>query len=163
MAPNLQIFAMILNFAESLAKPKFAEIAKKTQALMGYRKNEICIWPTNFCDDFKLIKFEKKHWCRPYCWCHHFGYSEHPAHYCTVWCRSTLGPCGLVISNPTSFLRPALQMAPTTTPQTNEASSAHQANFKLYMIANYAISWIISLNYNACLAHSCLLPSKRWC
>ena len=29
MVPNLQLFAMISNLSESLAKPKFAEIATK--------------------------------------------------------------------------------------------------------------------------------------
>ena len=44
----------------------------------------------------------------------------------TIRCRSIFGPRGPGLSNPTSFLRPALPMAPTTTttPATNEASSA---------------------------------------
>ena len=49
--------------------------------------------------------------CRPTCRCHHLGYSVPPAHH--IWCRSTFGPRGPGLSNPTSFLRPALPMAPT--------------------------------------------------
>ena len=52
--------------------------------------------------------------CCPHCWCHHLGYSVPPAHHRTIWCRSTFGPRGPGLSNPTSFLRPALPMAPTT-------------------------------------------------
>ena len=35
-------------------------------------------------------------------------------HHCTIWCRSTFEPRGPGLSNPTSFLRSALPMAPTT-------------------------------------------------
>ena len=45
--------------------------------------------------------------CRPTCWCHHLGYSVPPALHRTIWCRSTFGPRGPGLSNPTSFLRPA--------------------------------------------------------
>ena len=31
-----------------------------------------------------------------------------PSLHCTIWCRSTFGPRGQGLSNPTSFLRPAL-------------------------------------------------------
>ena len=41
------------------------------------------------------------------------GYSVPPALHRTIWCRSTFGPRGPGLSNPTSFLRPALPMAPT--------------------------------------------------
>ena len=37
-----------------------------------------------------------------------------PALHCTVCCRSTFGPRGQGLSNPTSFLRPALPLAQTT-------------------------------------------------
>ena len=43
--------------------------------------------------------------CCPHCRCHHLGYSVLPAHHCTIWCRSTFGPRGPGLSNPTSFLR----------------------------------------------------------
>ena len=35
-------------------------------------------------------------------------YSVPPSLHCTIWCRSTFGPRGQGLSNPTSFLRPAL-------------------------------------------------------
>ena len=50
----------------------------------------------------------------PHCRCHHLGYSLPPAQHRTIWYRSTFGPRGPGLSNPTSFLRPALPMAPTT-------------------------------------------------
>ena len=34
------------------------------------------------------------------------GYSVPSAHHFTIWCRSTFGPRGPGLSNPTSFLRP---------------------------------------------------------
>ena len=39
-------------------------------------------------------------------------YSVPPALHRTIWCRSTFGPRGPGLSNPTSFLRPVLPMAP---------------------------------------------------
>ena len=84
---------IILNLSESLAKPLV--MAKLNMAyLSGLKIQQNC--------------------CRPHCRCHHLGYSVPPAHHCTIWCRSTFGPCGPGLSNPTSFLRPALPMAPTT-------------------------------------------------
>ena len=58
----------------------------------------------------KLIKFKKPSKTAVV----HLGYSMPPAHHRTIWCRSTFGPRGPGLSNPTPFLRPALPMAPTT-------------------------------------------------
>ena len=69
-------------------------------------------------DDFQLIRIT----CQAAC----HGKTENgifvefkktdvpPAHHHTLRCRSTLGPRGPGLRNPTSFLRPALPMAPTT-------------------------------------------------
>ena len=56
-----------------------------------------------------FAKFKKKqqNCCRPHCRCHHLGYSVSPALHCTIWCRSTFGPHGPGLSNPT-FLEPVL-------------------------------------------------------
>ena len=66
----------------------------------------------------------------------------------TIWCRSTFGPRGPGLSNPTSFLRPALpwHRQQTTTPETNGASPARTQrhflrDFTLYMTSNDAILW----------------------
>ena len=57
-----------------------------------------------------------------------------------------LGPCGPGLSNPTSFLRPALPMAPTTDNNARDERSVLRPNpatflrdFTLYMTTNYAI------------------------
>ena len=72
-------------------------------------------------DDFKLIRdhlpsrlswqnwtwhitsslYDQRNCCRPTCWCHHLGYSVPPALHRTIWCRSTFGPRGPGLSNPT--------------------------------------------------------------
>ena len=83
---------MILNLSESLAKPLV--MAKLNMAYLSSLKNQ-------------------QNCCRPTCRCHHLGYSVPPALHRTIWCRSTFGPRGPGLSNPTSFLRPALPMAPT--------------------------------------------------
>ena len=64
----------------------------------------------------------------------------------TIWCRSTFGPRGPGLSNPTSFLRPALPMAPTTDNNARDERSVLRPNpatllrdFTLYMTTNYAI------------------------
>ena len=84
---------MILNLSKSLAKPLV--MAKLNMAYLSSLKTE-------------------QNCCCPHCRCHHLGYSVPPAHHRTIWCRSTFGPRGPGLSNPTSFLRPALPMAPTT-------------------------------------------------
>ena len=92
--------------------------------------------------------------------CHHLGYSVPPAHHRTIWCRSTFGPRGPGLSNPTSFLRPALPMAPTTDNNARDKRSVPRPNpatflrdFTLYMTTNYAIIRKRCLNYIACLTH----------
>ena len=107
---------MILNLSESLAKSLV--MAKLN---MAYLKNE-------------------KNCCCPHCRCHHLGYSVPPAHHCTIWCQSTFGPRGPGLSNPTSFLRPALPMAPTTDNKARDKQSVLRLNpatflrdFTLYM------------------------------
>ena len=82
------------------------------------------------------------------------------AHHCTIWCRSTFGPRGTGLSNPTSFLRPALPMAPTTDNNARDKRSVLRPNpatfsrdFTLYMMTNYAIIRKRCLNYNACITH----------
>ena len=100
--------------------------------------------------------------CCPHCRCHHLGYSVLPAHHCTIWCRSTFGPRGPGLSNPTSFLRPALPMAPTTDNNARDKRSVLRPNpatflrdFTLFKTTKYAILRKRCLNYNACLTHLC--------
>ena len=80
--------------------------------------------------------------------------------HCTIWCRSTFGPRGPGLSNPTSFLRPALPMAPTTDDNARDKRSVLRPNpatflrdFTLYMMTNYASIRKRCLNYNACITH----------
>ena len=89
-----------------------------------------------------------------------FGYSVPPAHHRTIWCRSTFGPRGPGLSNPTSFLRPALPMAPTTDNNARDERSVLRPNpatflrdFTLYMTTKYAIIRKRCLNYIACITH----------
>ena len=85
-------------------------------------------------------------------------YSVHPAHHRTIWCRSTFGPRGPGLSNPT-FLRPALPMAPTTDNNARDERSVLRPNpatffrdVTLYiMTTKYAIIRKRCLNYTACL------------
>ena len=84
----------------------------------------------------------------------HLGYSVPPAHHRTIWCRSTFGPRGPGLSNPTSFLRPALPMAPTTDNSARAERSVPRPNpatflrdFTLYMTSNDAILWKRCLNH----------------
>ena len=116
---------MILNLSESLAKPLV--MAKLNMAYLSSLKNQ-------------------QNCCHPHCRCHHLGYFVPPAHHCTIWCRSTFGPCGPGLSNPTSFLRPALPMAPTTDDNARDKRSVLRPNpatflsdFTLYMTTNDAI------------------------
>ena len=116
---------MILNLSESLAKPLV--MAKLNMAYLSSLKNQ-------------------QNCCRPTCRCHHLGYSVPPALHRTIWCRSTFGPRGPGLSNPTSFLRPALPMAPTRDDNARDKRSVLRPNpatflrdFALYMTTNYAI------------------------
>ena len=126
---------MILNLSESLAKPLV--MAKLNMAYLSSLKNQ-------------------QNCCRPTCRCHHLGYSVPPALHRTIWCRSTFGPRGPGLSNPTSFLRPALPMAPTRDDNARDKRSVLRPNpatflrdFTLYMTTNYAIIWKRCLNYTA--------------
>ena len=82
-----------------------------------------------------------------------------PALHRTIWCRSTFGPRGPGLSNPTSFLRPALPMAPTRDDNARDERSVLRPNpatflrdFTLYMTTKYyAISRKRCLNYTAYL------------
>ena len=67
--------------------------------------------------------------CRPTCRCHHLGYSVPPALHRTIWCRSTFGPRGPGLSNPTSFLRPDLPMAPTRDDNARDKRSVLRPKF----------------------------------
>ena len=93
----------------------------------------------------------------------HLGYSVLPAHHRTIWCRSTFEPRGPGLSNPTSFLRPALPMAPTTDNNARDERSVLRPNpatflrvFTLYMTTKYAIIRKRCLNYITCLTHKCI-------
>ena len=126
---------MILNLSELLAKPLV--MAKLNMAYLSSSKNQ-------------------QNCCRPTCRCHHLGYSVLPALHRTIWCRSTFGPRGPGLSNPTSFLRPALPMAPTRDDNARDKRSVLRPNpatflrdFTLYMTTNYAIIWKRCLNYTA--------------
>ena len=131
---------MILNLSESLAKPLV--MAKLNMAYLSSLKLE-------------------QNCCCPHCRCHHLGYFVPPAHHRTIWCRSTFGPRGPGLSNPTSFLRPSLPMAPTTDNNARDEQSVLRPNaatflreFSLYMTTNYAIIRKRFLNYNACITLS---------
>ena len=133
----------ILNLSESLAKPLV--MAKLNMAYLS-----------------SLKKPSKTAVC-PHCRCHHLGYSEPPALHRTIWCRSTFGPRGPGLSNPTSFLRPALPMAPTTDNNARDERSVLRPNpatflrdFTLYMTTNYAIIWKRCLNYTA------IIIQEKW-
>ena len=111
-------------------------------------------WTWHFCQVWKT----EQNCCCPHCRCHHFGYSVPPAHHRTIWCRSTFGPRAPGLSNPTSFLRPALPMAPTTDNNARDKRSVPHPNpaaflrdFMLYMTTKYAIIRKRCLNYTAWL------------
>ena len=113
---------MILNLSETLAKPLV--MAKLNMAYLSSLKNQ-------------------QNCCRPTCRCHHLGYSVPPALHRTIWCRSTFGPRGPGLSNPTSFLRPALPMAPTRDDNARDKRSVLRPNpatflrdFVLYKTTN---------------------------
>ena len=98
---------MILNLSKTLAKPLV--MAKLNMAYLSSLKNQ-------------------QNCCRPTCRCHHLGYSVPPALHRTIWCRSTFGPRGPGLSNPTSFLRPALPMAPTRDDNARDKRSVLRPN-----------------------------------
>ena len=94
--------------------------------------------------------------------CHHLGYSVPPALHRTIWCRSTFGPRGPGLSNPTSFLRPALPMAPTRDDNARDKRSVLRLNpatflrdFALYMTMKYAVIRKRCLNHAFCLTVYC--------
>ena len=67
---------------------------------------------------------------------------------------STFRPRGLGLSNPTSFLRPALPMAPTTDDNARDKRSVPATflrDFTLYLTTNYAILLKRCLNYTTLL------------
>ena len=122
---------MILNLSESLAKPLV--MGKLNMAYLSSLKNRA-----------KLLSSYLP--VSPTCRCHHLGYSVPPALHRTIWCRSTFGPRGPGLSNPTSFLRPALPMAPTRDDNARDKRSVLRPNpatflrdFALYMTLKYAI------------------------
>ena len=132
---------MILNLSESLAKPLV--MAKLNMAYLSSLKNQ-------------------QNCCRPTCRCHHLGYSVPPALHRTIWCRSTFGPRGPGLSNPTSFLRPALPMAPTRDDNARDKRSVLRPNpatflrdFALYMTMKYAVIRKRCLNHALCLTVYC--------
>ena len=74
----------------------------------------------------------------------------------TIWCRSTFGSRGPGLSNPTSFLRPALPMAPTTDNNARDKRSVPRPNpatflrdFTLYMtlLGRYFMKKVSKLYY----------------
>ena len=80
---------------------------------------------------------------------------------------STFRPRGLGLSNPTSFLRPALPMAPTTDDNARDKRSVPRPNpatflrdLTLYLTRNYAILLKWCLNYITCITHLCLASPK---
>ena len=110
--------------------------------------------------NFKLIRITA-------CRCHHFGNSMSPAHHCAICCRSTFGPHGTGLSNPTSFMRPALPMTPKTDNKARDERSVLRPNqatslrdLTLYMTTNHAIIRKMCLNYNACITHLCSASPK---
>ena len=93
---------------------------------------------------------------------HDLGYSVPPALHRTIWCRSTFGPRGPGLSNPTSFLRPALPMAPTRDDNARDKRSVLRPNpatflrdFALYMTMKYAVIRKRCLNHAPCLTVYC--------
>ena len=80
----------------------------------------------------------------------------------TIWCRSTFGPRGPGLSNPASFLRPALPMAPTRDDNARDKRSVLRPNpatflrdFALSMTMKYAVIRKRCLNHVPCLTVYC--------
>ena len=127
------IVMMILNLSESVAQPLV--MAKLNMAYLSSLKNRAKLLLSSLPVSKKTGKTADV-----------LGYSVSPAHHRTIWCRSTFGPRGPGLSNPTSFLRPALPMAPTTDNNARDERSVLRPNpatflrdFTLYMTTNYAI------------------------
>ena len=120
---------MILNLSESLAKPLV--MAKLNMAYLSSLKNQ-------------------QNCCRPTCRCHHLGYSVPPALRRTIWCRSTFGPRGPGLSNPTSFLRPALPMAPTRDDNARDKQSVLRLN-----PATFWVKQKIEIFLGSCMSNFC--------
>ena len=143
---------MILNLSKSLAKPLV--MAKLNMAYLSSLKNRAKLLLSSLPVSSLLIAGVIVEY--------HLGYSVLPAHHCTIWYRGTFGPRGPGLSNPTSFLRPALPMAPTTDNNARDKRSVLRPNpatflrdFTLYKTTKYAILRKRCLNYNACLTHLC--------
>ena len=124
---------VIRNLSESLAKPLV--MTKLNMAYLSSSKTQ-------------------QNCCRPTCRCHHLGYYMPPALHRTIPCRSTFGPRGPGLSNPTSFLRPALPIAPTRDDNARDKRSVLRPNpatfledFALYKTTKGAISRKRCLNY----------------
>ena len=137
---------VILNLSESFAKPLV--MAKLNMAYLSSLKTQ-------------------QNCCRPTCWCLHLGYSVPRALHRTIWCRSTFGPRGPGLSNPTSFLRPALPMAPTRDDNARDKRSVLRSNpatfsedFARYKTTNCAFLWKRCLNYKKNLNNYGL--NKKW-
>ena len=145
------------------------KLRKHAGGLRLNKKIEIFIWsriskflrPAQRCDDFKLITYlsslNKRAKLLP-SYLAPLGYSVPPALHRTIWCRSTFGPRGPGLSNPTSFLRPVLPMAPTRDDKARDKRSVLRPNsatflrdFALYMKLKYAIIRKKCLNHTACL------------
>ena len=132
---------MILNLSESLAKPLV--MAKLNMAYLSSLKNRAKLLLSSLPVSLSSLKNRAKLLLSslPVS-----PYSVPPALHRTIWCRSTFGPRGPGLSNPTSFLRPALPMAPTTDNNARDERSVLRPNpatflrdFTLYMTTNYAI------------------------
>ena len=130
---------MILNLSESLAKPLV--MAKLNMACLSSLKNRAKLLLSSLpVSPSRVLRA--------------------PAYHHTIWCRSTFGPRAPGLSNPTSFLRPALPMAPTTDNNARDERSIPRPNpatflrdFTLYMTTKYTIIRKRCLNYIACITH----------
>ena len=111
-------------------------------------------WTRHICK----VKKTERNCCCPHCRCHHLGYSVPSAQHRAIWCRSTFGPRGPGLSNPTSFPRPALPMAPTTDNNVRDERNFLRPNpvtflrdFTPHMTTNNVIIRKRCLNHNACV------------
>ena len=111
-------------------------------------------WSRHICRIWKT----DQNCCCPHFPCHHLEYSEPPAHHRTIWCHSTFGPRDLGLSNSTSFMRPALPVAPTTDNNARDERSVLRLtparflrDFTLHMTTSYAIMENRCPNNNACI------------
>ena len=129
---------MILNLSESLAKPLV--MAKLNMAYLSSLNKRAKLLSSYLPVSPSRVTPCPRHFTR------------------TIWCRSTFGPRGPGLSNPTSFLRPALPMAPTRDDNARDKRSVLRPNpatflrdFALYMTLKYAIIRKRCLNFTACL------------